>query len=63
MPFLGDGLHGVLQYTVNAILHGHFGVAGFDVDVAGAALQRGEDNSFDQFDDGTSGSIASQADA
>jgi len=28
MPFLGDGLHGVLQYAVDAVLYGHFGVRG-----------------------------------
>ncbi len=48
MPFLGDGLHGVLQHAVNAVLDGDFCVARFDVDVARTPLQRGEDNRFDE---------------
>src|SRR2546430_7469239 len=41
-PFLGNGLHGMLQHAVNAVLDGYFRVACFDVDVAGAALECGD---------------------
>jgi len=58
MPFLGDGLHGVLQHAVNAVLHGHFGIAGFNVNIAGAALERGEDDGFDETDDRADGCVA-----
>src|SRR5271157_1849096 len=48
VPFLGDGLHGVLQHAVNAVLHGHFGVTRFNVDVTRAAFQGREDDRFDE---------------
>src|SRR6266568_688230 len=51
MPFLGDGRHGVLKNAVNPVFHDHFSVAGFDVDVAGAALERGEDDRFHEAND------------
>src|SRR5262249_46297878 len=61
MPFLGDGLHGVLENAVNAVLHGDFGVARFDVNVAGAALESGEDDGFDEADDRGDGGVAGEA--
>ena len=61
VPFLRDRLHGVLQHAVDAVLHGDFGVAGFDVDVRSAALERGEDDGFDQADDGADGGVAGEA--
>jgi len=51
----------VLQDAVNAVFDGDFGVARFDVDVTGAALERREDDSFDEFDDGAGGCIARDA--
>src|SRR5215472_10146596 len=48
MPRLGDGLHGVLQNTVDAIFNGDFRIARFDVNVAGAPLERRENNRFHQ---------------
>src|SRR6266851_4972705 len=61
MPFLGDGLHGVLQHAVDAVLHRYFRVARLDVNVAGAPLERGEDDLFHQADDRTDGAIAREA--
>ena len=58
MPFLGEGLHGVLQDAVNAVLDDDFGVAGFDVDVARAALEGRENYGVDQPDDGAHAGIA-----
>ena len=58
MPVLGQGLHGVLQHAVDAVLHDHFGVARFDVDVASAALERGEDDGIDQANDRAHAGIA-----
>src|SRR5712664_103001 len=61
MPFLGNGLHGVLQHAVDTIFDGHFGVTRFDVDVAGAALESGEDNGLHEAHHRAGGAIASQA--
>src|ERR1019366_6678983 len=52
MVLLGDGLHGLLQHAVNAVLDDHGVVARLDVDVAGAPLQRGKDRGIHQPDDG-----------
>ncbi len=40
-----------MQHAVDAVLDGHFLVARFDVNVAGAALERVEDGGIDQLDD------------
>src|SRR6266851_2866792 len=55
MPFLGDRLHGVLEDAVNAVLNGDFGITCFDVNVTGAALKGGENNGFDETDNGAGG--------
>ncbi len=52
MMLLGDGLHGLLQHAVNTVLDDHRVVAGLDVNIAGAPLQRGKDRGVDQADDG-----------
>ena len=51
LPVLGDGRHGVVQHAVDAVLDGHFLVARFDVNIAGAPLQRVEDGGVHQLDD------------
>ena len=61
MPFLGNGLHGVLQHAVDAVLDGDFCVTRFDVDVTGAALECGEDDGLHEAHHGAGGAIASQA--
>ena len=48
---LGDGLHGLLQHAVDAVLDDHRVVARLDVNIAGAPLQRGEDGGVDQAND------------
>src|SRR5262249_49894435 len=48
---LGHGLHGRLQHTVNAIFDDDRIALGFDVDVAGPLLKRGEDRGVVQADD------------
>src|SRR5690348_4334426 len=53
MVLLGDGIHGLLQHAVNAVLDVHRVVASFDVNVAGPPLQRGEDGGVHQANDGT----------
>ena len=58
VPFLGERLHGVLQYAVNAVLDDHFGVARFDVDVARSAFEGGEDYGVHQTNDGAHAGIA-----
>ena len=58
VPVLGERLHGVLQDAVNAVLHHDFGVARFDVDVTGAALERGKDDGVDEPNDGAHAGIA-----
>ncbi len=60
MPFLGDGLHSMLQHAVDAVFDGNFRVACFDVDVAGAPLECGEDNGLDEAHHRARGAIASQ---
>src|SRR6266851_396299 len=60
MPFLGDGLHGMLQNAIDAVFDGDFRVPCFDVDVTGAALERGKDYGFDETHDRAGGAIASQ---
>ena len=47
----GDRRHGVVQHAVDAVLDGHFLVARFDVDIAGAPLERVEDGGVHQLDD------------
>src|SRR5271154_362349 len=61
VPFLGHILHGVLQHAVDAILDGHFAVAGFNVNVTGAAFERGEDDGFDQPHDRVLRGVAGEA--
>src|SRR5262249_15478993 len=61
VAFLGDGLHGVLQDAVNAVLHRNICVACFDVDIASASLESGEDESFDEANDGADGGVAGEA--
>ena len=51
VPVLGDRRHGVVQDAVDAVLDDHFLIAGFDVDVAGAALEGVEDGGIDELDD------------
>ena len=58
VPFLGKRLHGVLQDAVNAVFDDHFGVARFDVNVTGAALEGGEDYGVNQAHDGADAGIA-----
>src|SRR5207344_481353 len=58
VPFFGDGLHGVLEDAVNAVLDGDFRVAGFNVDVTSAAFERGEDDGFDEANDRADGGVA-----
>ena len=48
----GDGRHGLLQHAVDAVLDVHRIVVAFDVNVGGAALERGEDGGVDQANDG-----------
>jgi hypothetical protein len=49
----GDGGHGLLQHAVDAVLdHDTAVVVCLEVDVGGAALERGEDGGVDQADDG-----------
>ncbi len=47
-----DGRHGRLQHAVDAVLDDHRIVVGLDVNVGGAAFERGEDGGVDQPDDG-----------
>src|SRR6266849_4611763 len=61
VPFLGNGLHGVLKNAVDAVLDGDFGVAGLDVNITGAACERGEDDGFDEANHRADGGIARQA--
>ena len=50
VPVLGDRRHGVVQHAVDAVLDGHFLVARFDVDIAGAPFERVEDRGVHQLD-------------
>src|SRR5262249_9789286 len=61
VPFLSDRLHGVLKDAVDAVLDGDFGVARFDVNIGGTSLERGEDDGFDETDDGAGGGVAGEA--
>src|SRR5213595_2805457 len=61
MPFLGNGLHSVLQHAVDAVFDGDFRVARFDMNVTGAALERGEYDGFHEAHNRARGAIAGQA--
>jgi hypothetical protein len=52
IPFFGDGRHGVLQNTVNAVFDGQLLIARFDVNIAGAPFEGVEDGGIHQLDDG-----------
>ena len=58
VPVLGERLHGELQNAVNAVLHDHLGIARFDVDVAGAPLERREDHGVHQANHGAHAGVA-----
>src|SRR4029077_19850650 len=58
VPLLGKSLHGVLQHTVDAVLDDDFGVARLDVNVTGAALERGEDDGVNEANDRAHAGIA-----
>ena len=49
--FLGDRRHRFGQRAVDAVLHTDFGVARFNVNIAGSPLERREDDRVDQADD------------
>ena len=51
MMLLADGRHGLGQHAVDAELDAYGIVAGLDVNVTGAPLQRGKDGGIDQADD------------
>jgi hypothetical protein len=55
-----DGRHGGLQHAVDAVLDDDRIVVGLDVNVGGAALERGEDGGVDQADDGADVFFAGQ---
>src|SRR6185437_12931492 len=61
VEFLGDGRQGRVQHAVNAVLDVDFGVAGLDVDVAGAALERGVNGRVHQLDDGVDVPVGGEA--
>src|SRR5689334_19855090 len=61
MMFLGDGLHGVLQDAVDAVLHGHFRVAGLNMDIAGSTFESSKDDGFNQAHHRAGRAIPSQA--
>ncbi len=48
------------ENAVNAVFHDHFGVARFDVDVTGAALESSEDNGVHQANDGAHAGFAGE---
>ena len=50
VPVFRKRLHRILQHAVDAVLDGHFLVARFDVNVAGAPLERVEDGGVHQLD-------------
>src|SRR5262249_22035079 len=60
VPLLGNGLHGVLQDAVNAVLDRHFRVARFDVNIARAPLEGGKDDGFYKANNRADGGIARQ---
>ena len=47
----GDGRHGLLEHAVDAVLDEQRVVVGLEVDVGGAAFERGEDGRVDETDD------------
>ncbi len=47
-----DGRHGLLQHAVDAVLDEERVVVGLEMDIRGAAFERGEDGGVDQADDG-----------
>jgi hypothetical protein len=47
-----DGRHGLLQHAVNAVFDQQRIVEGFEVNIRGAALERGKDGGVDEADDG-----------
>src|SRR5579871_100701 len=61
MPVFGNGRHGVLENAVNTVFDGDFAVTRFNVNVACAALEGGEDDGFDQFNDGARGGVSRNA--
>src|SRR5579885_1974882 len=61
VPFLGDGLHGVLENAVDAVFDGYFGVSSLDMNIAGAALERREDDGLNEANNGADGGIAREA--
>jgi len=50
-----------VQDAVNAVFHGDFRVARFDMNVTGAALECSEDDSFDEFYDGARSGVPRNA--
>ena len=60
MVFFGNGLHGLLQHAINAVLDDHRIVARLNMNVAGAPLQGGENGGIHQADDGTHLAVGSQ---
>src|ERR1700733_3426990 len=50
--FAGDRRHGHLQHAVDAVLYDHRVVVGFNANIGGAALERGEDGGVDQANNG-----------
>src|ERR1700757_3686736 len=60
VPFFSEGLHGVLQDAVDAVLDDVLGVAGFDVNVTGATLEGRENHGIDEADDGADAGVARQ---
>ncbi len=58
VPILRERLHGVLQDAVDAVLHDHFGVARFDVNVARAALEGRENHRIHEANDGAHARVA-----
>ncbi len=51
MVLARDGRHGCLQHAVDAVLDDQRVVVCFDVNIRGAAFERGEDGRIDQADD------------
>ena len=48
----GNGRHGLLQHTINAVLHMERVIIGFQVDIGRASLKRRIHRGVDQADDG-----------
>src|SRR5437879_5667252 len=51
VPFFGDRRHGMHENPVNPVLHDHFHIARFDVNITSAPLQRGKNNRIHQTHD------------